>query len=312
MPRWRIVPLLLFLLLLCLGLLLVACTREAAQPDANAEGEVDQRVGVLLVSHGSHAKQWREMLFDLEAAVTDEILAGGRVTAVKTAFMEYNEPSIATQMRAFDAEDFDEVILVPLLLTVSTHALDDIPTIVGIKSDPNKVAQLAEEDIEVYRAKARVTVTPTLDFSTLLKKNVLHRARALREDLSDTGIVLVGYGDKAYNQQWEALMGDIGRYLKLKAEVDTVAYAWCGHIVDYSAQPTTDAVNQVFELEDRVMVIPLLVAYDPNFQVEIIQKGVEQAKRGSEVLYRPDSILPDDNLNAWVIEIVRQTVAHIG
>lgn len=271
-----------------------------------------RKIGVLLVNHGSKSKKWRDMLWDVEKSVRDEILADKKVAGIKTAFMEYTEPSIATRMKEFDEEGFDEVVIVPIFLTVSSHSLDDIPTIVGIKSDPRNVEQLKKEHIQVYRAKARVTITPTLDFTTLLKKNVLRRVKARTENFENTGVVLVAYGDKHYNQQWEEMMEEIGRYLKIKAGIDTVAYAWCGHLVDYSPSPTTEAVNKVFEMEDSVITVPLLVAFDPYFQIEIIQKGIEFAENSSKVIYKPDAILPDENLNRWVIDITRQTLEPLS
>lgn len=74
---------------------------------------------MLLVNHGSRSKLWRDMLLDLEKAVKPKLLAHPKISAVRTAFMEYNEPSIATRMKEFDQEGFDDVIVVPIFLTVS-------------------------------------------------------------------------------------------------------------------------------------------------------------------------------------------------
>lgn len=289
------------------GVLLSGCS---SQMGADAGEEGGPKIGVLLVNHGSNSKQWRQMLRDVEKAVRDDIMADGRVADVKTAFMEYNEPSIATQMKAFDAAGFDEVIVVPLFLTVSSHSLNDIPTIVGINADPKVIERLAAEEIDVYAAKARVTLVPTLDFSALLKKNVLQRVQAMAEDMADLGVVLVAYGDARFNQQWEELMDEVGRYVKAKAGIETVAYSWCGHLVDYSPEPTMQAIRRVFELEDRVAVVPLLVAVDPAFQEDIIGVAVEESRPEGEILYEGDAILPDPGLNEWILEITADAVAR--
>lgn len=292
-------------------LFLVGCNSQQEPEKTAAVNE--RKVGVLLVNHGSESKKWRKMLLNVEDSVRDRVITDNNISTVKTAFMEYTEPSIATRMKEFDEEQYDEVIIVPLFLTVSSHSADDIPTIVGIKSDPKVRENLEErENIEVYRAKAKVTVTPLLDFTTLLKKNILRRVKALDENTENTGVVLVGYGDKSYNQQWEEMMEELGRYLKIKANIDTVAYSWCGHLVDYSPDPTTQAVNKIFELEDRAMVVPLLVAFDKNFQIDIIQKSIDISENAAKVLYEPDAILPDENLNNWVVDIVAQTMENIS
>ncbi len=289
---------------------LSACS-ESDKAAINTD-EVKKKTAVLLVNHGSESAKWREMLLNVEHSVTGKILESKEISEVRTAFMEYTEPSIATQLKAYDEAGYDEVILIPLFLTVSSHSLSDIPNIVGIQSDPKVMDQLAKEKIEVYRPKARVTITPTMDFTTLLKKNVLRRVEALSQDGKSEGVVMVAYGDHEYNQQWEEMMEEIGRYLKVKSGIDTIAYSWCGHLVHYSAEPTVKAIEQVLEMEDSVIVVPLLVAYDPYFQDKIIGKAAEMVKTGDNVKYIPDAILPDQNLNDWVVEITNEVLKRIS
>ena len=89
-------------------LILAACQQKAEQSPA-ATNQSQHKIGVLLVNHGSRQKAWRDMLMDVEKAVDDRLLALPNVKAVRTAFNEYNEPSVAAQMKAFDDEGFDEV-----------------------------------------------------------------------------------------------------------------------------------------------------------------------------------------------------------
>ena len=274
----------------------------------NENTDSDEKIGVLIVSHGSHSPTWRQMLLDVEDAVRDDLIDNPRISEVKSSFMEYNEPSIATQMKWFDDNGFTDVIIVPVFLTVSSHYSHDIPVIVGLSSDPKILEELKEEEIEVYKAKARATITPPLDYTTLLKKNVARRVEGLSEDAENEAVLLVAYGDEQYNQQWEEMVEEIGQYLKIKTGHDMIAYAWCGHIVEYSSDPTTEGIEKLFEFEDNVIVIPVLVANDEHFQGEIIQDGVDAASNTSKVKYKQDAILPDANLNQWVIDITFETL----
>src|SRR5262249_53952994 len=92
-----------------------------------------KKIGVLLVSHGSRSETWRKSLLALEESVRPAILTNQSIAAIRTAFMEYTEPSIATRLKEFDAQNFTDVIVVPVFLTVSPHTFDDIPTIIGKK-----------------------------------------------------------------------------------------------------------------------------------------------------------------------------------
>lgn len=295
--------------LVLVAFLFGACANKEVKTASSLEDE--SKIGVLLVNHGSHSKLWRDMLVDVETSVKDELLTNQKISEVKTAFMEYNEPSIATRLKEFDKEGYDEVVVVPIFLTVSSHYSHDIPVICGLSADAKVQEDLAKEKIEVYRPKARVTIAPPLDYTTLLKKNVERRVSALTENSDNEGVLLVAYGDADYNQQWEEMVDEIGKYLKVKTGHESIAYAWCGHLVGYSTQPTKDGINKLFELEDNVLVIPFLVANDPYFQDEIIQTAVNEVANSSKVKYTQDAILPDANLNQWVIDVTNQTVEKI-
>ncbi len=298
-----------FYLALCVTLILMSCGQEKSKKQAQNDAS-NKKIGVLLVNHGSVAKSWRQMLLNVEDDVKETILSNPKISKVTTAFMEYTEPSIATRMKEFDKEGFDEVIVVPIFLTVSSHYNHDIPVILGISADPKaKEYIIGKEKIEVYKAKARVSIAPPLDYSTLLKKNVEKRVKALSKSPENEGVLLVAYGDAQYNQQWEEMVDSIGKYLKIKTGHDSIAYSWCGHLVSYSTEPTVKGVEKLLELEDSVIVIPILVANDPYFQNDIIQKAVDAVE--GNINYIQDAILPDKNLNKWVVDITNKTVEDL-
>jgi len=297
-----------YLYSLLLVSVLVSCGGKKKEQNLN---ETTQKVAVLLVNHGSHSEGWRKMLIDVEEAVKADLMGNEKIVAVETAHMEYNEPSIATRLKEFDEAGYTDIIVVPIFLTVSSHYSHDIPVIVGLSSDPKIKETLKKEEIEVYKPTARVTITPPLDYTTILKKNVARRVEKLRTDPDNEAVLLVAYGDEQYNQQWEELVEEIGKYLKIKTGQESIAYSWCGHIVRYSSDPTNEGIEKLFELEDRVIVIPILVANDEHFQGEIIQNGVDAASNPKNVVYVQDAILPDTNLNQWVIDITHQSLETI-
>jgi len=126
--------------------------------DSNAKPSdvqtIKQKIGILLVNHGSRSETWRQALLDLEGTVKDSILADSSVSGIKTAFMEYNEPSIATRLKEFDAEGYTDVIIVPVFLTVSPHSFDDIPTIIGQKEDPQSLENAHHSPARLYRYRS--------------------------------------------------------------------------------------------------------------------------------------------------------------
>jgi hypothetical protein len=295
---------------IAVALVLVSCNKAPESTTTLAQKE--RKIGVLLVNHGSRQKSWREMLLDVEHHVDKQLLAMPNVKAVRTAFNEYTEPSVATRMKEFDDEGFDEVIVLPVFLTVGGHTDSDIPNLVGIKNDAAVLESLPKTGIPVYRPRVKVTLLPTLDSTHFLKENILRRTKLQLNgaDGKNFGLTLAAYGDDKFNQQWEELMADIGNYLKEQVGVDMINYAWSGHLVNYSIDPTRKAVNQILARKQKDIVISVYVAFDKQFQQDVIGNGIKASDRPQDVLYNDtESILPDENLNNWVVNSVKETLS---
>lgn len=272
---------------------------------------MDGSTGILLVNHGSHSPTWRRMLLEVQAGVADQLLAIPGVTRVRTAFMEYTEPSIASQLRAFDHEGVERIILVPLLLTVSDHSLDDIPAICGMSHNRGCLSKLEKDKIEVYRPRAELVTTPLLDYPGLASENLVRRVETLLPGGVGSGdaVVLVGYGSAEFDDEWTRFFLDLGRHAERTLGLVGSTHAWCGHIARYRREPTVDAIDRMLRVADRVGVIPVLVAYDEMFQDRIIGGAVRRAGEAGRVFYRPDAILPEPAVGRWILEAV---VAALG
>lgn len=270
-------------------------------------------VGIILVNHGSRSATWRDALARVEKAVADTINTIPTVKVLKTAYMEYTEPSLATQLRSCDSLGVTDIIIVPVFLTVSSHSFDDIPTILGQKEDPQSIENLKIENIQRYTPVANTHITPLLDFSGIMKENVLRRVNSLSTDPAQEGLVLIGYGDATYEKEWKLLFDDIADHVKKNTGIAEYSYGWCGHIVHYNPDSTTTAIQRVLETKNKAVVIPVLLAHDEMFQVKIIGDGIQKIKNSHEkIIYKPDAILPDANLEKWVITITKEYVAKLN
>lgn len=298
---------------LFLGALLssaLVASLSAQSPDATPPTK--SKIGVLLVNHGSRSATWRQALMDLETKVRPTLLTNQAIQGVKTAFMEYTEPSTATRLKEFDAEGFTDVVLIPIFLTVSSHTFDDIPTIIGQKTDPQSLETMKLEKIERYAPKARTVLAPNLDFTGLLKTNVTRRVRALSQQPEQEGVVLIAYGDATYEREWAALFAAVGDHVKAETGISASTHGWCGHLVHYSPKKTTEAVEKILATKSKAIVIPVLVAHDENFQIKIIGGGISKVpEHQTRVIYRPDAILPDPGVEAWIISITNELVGKI-
>ncbi len=297
------------LLVAVISFLVVSC---GGKPAPAPEG--DNSVGVVIIAHGSESSVWNGMVETLVEEVSGPLLQESDIEAVEVAFLTAGSPSIGDQMRKFDAAGYDNAIVVPLFLqSESSRTNNYLQYLIGIRSQAQVLKQLKNEGYDIYFPRLRVNVTPAMDEGNLLKKNVLRRVKELQGEDSgdDMAIVLVGYGDQQFGSQMEVLMENIGRYLKIKTDIDTVAYAFCGELVDYSGEPIVEVIKEVFALEDEILLVPVLLGTDEMLQVNTIQAAVNAVDIQSKIRYRQDSILPDPEVNEWVIARVQDALGHI-
>jgi sirohydrochlorin ferrochelatase len=255
------------------------------------------------------------MISSFTDEIRDPVVAAGAVGDVRLAFIEESKSSIATELRAFDEAGYDEVIVVPLFVAAeSTRTNSYLQYLIGMRSDAGQVKQLEKEGYDIYYPRARISLAPALNEGGALKKNVLRRVQALQneDDGEDMGVLLVGYGDQAYGQQMQETMENIGRYLKIKTDMDTVAYAFCGDLVDYSGEPIVEAIKEVLDLEEEVLVVPVLLGVDEMLQVNTIQAAVNAITTASRVRYEPTAVLPDPKINAWVEQQIAAAVTRVN
>jgi len=291
---------------------IISCNEATSGNTSNTQVTTVKKTGLLLVNHGSRSETWRNALLDLEKRVTDTILNAGKIKGIKTAFMEYTEPSIATRLKEFDKEGYTDVIVVPVFLTVSTHSFDDIPTIVGLKEDPKSMETLKIEKIERYIPTAKVHIAPLLDFTDVLQKNLLRRTAALSKNGADEALVLIAYGDHTYNAEWTELLKKAGGYVQQNTGIKGFAYGWCGHVASYSPDSTTVAIKRGLKDAKRAIVVPVLVAHDEMFQVKIIGDGIAKIPDSkAKVMYMADAILPDQNVQNWVVSVTDKFATEI-
>lgn len=107
---------------------------------------IQAKTALLIVAHGSPMESWRKPVLDLEPMVKQQ-LANGKlkgIDLVKVALMEYTEPSVASMVKACEAEGADSIFALPIFIAPSGHTEEDLPNILGQKYNPYVREELAE------------------------------------------------------------------------------------------------------------------------------------------------------------------------
>ena len=126
------------------------------------------------------------------------------------------------------------------------------------------------------------------------------------------GVVLVAYGDEEYHDEWKALFEKVGAELEAKTGIDCVEYTWCGHPVRFKSEQTERTIRKVLETKERVLVVPVLVAVDEMLQGGVIGGAIEKVGQAERIVYRHDAVLPDENIERWIVEASLEIAAKLS
>ncbi|MEU0379599.1 sirohydrochlorin chelatase [Streptomyces cyaneofuscatus] len=240
---------------------------------------------LLVIAHGSRDPRHAATVH----ALTQRVRAVRPGLRVETAFLEFNAPSVPRVLERLAAEEADEVIALPLLLTRAFHAKTDIPSVL--------------REARARLPRLHIRQADVLGPSPLLNATL---GRRLREagvrpgDLPRTGLVLASAGSS--DPEAIAVIAEIARELRHTG--------WCAvrpAFASASLPRTEDAVRALrAEGAERVAVAPYVIA--PGRLPDRIAAGAEAA--GADVL--ADVLGPAPELARLLLERYDEARALVG
>ena len=151
------------------------------------------KTALMIVAHGSPMESWRKPVLDLEPLVKQQVAAGKLkgIDIVKVALMDYTEPSVASMVKACEAEGADTIFALPIFIAPSGHTEEDLPNILGHKYNPYVREELAEENTEMVHTKTPIILGPTFYYSYVLENSMLDRIKTLSKDDANEAVIYI-------------------------------------------------------------------------------------------------------------------------
>jgi len=259
------------------------------------------RPALVIAAHGSRSEGWSEAVADFALDVAASPGVSDAFSLVQAAFLENALPRIPDAARMALSSGCPSVYVVPLFLTVSTHAGEDVPGLLGLPAPPHIRRRLVGEGHTPLVPGLPIRLVPLGDIESLLFKNVLRRTSLNCRDRSHEAVVLCAYGSTIYHAEWERLLHALRTRL-MRDGFGYACHAYVGHIVGLSPAPTAQAITDAARMAGirRVHVVPLLMSVS-SLQQQTIAAAVRDVGRGKiQVIYEEDAILPDGDLAAHV------------
>ncbi len=276
---------------------------------------------LVIAAHGSKSAGWADTVLELVHHVAENAGIRDVFSTVTAGFIEESLPSLADAVEVPLKAGASEAVVVPLLLTASTHQVEDVPAILGLEGPAHVRQRLAAEGHRLLMPGWPIRIVSLGEVPAILHKNVVRRMSLEVRDPSREAVVLVGYGSSIFFEEWEKLMHEV-RLCLLRDGYGGVAHAYCGHVAQLSPEPTYNAIIQASQQAGvkRVHVMPLLMAHS-ELQTGPIAAACQAAlpklaKAHVQLRYTGDAILPDGDLAARIafraLEAVGVTAPMLG
>lgn len=273
------------------------------------------KTALMIVAHGSPMESWRKPVLDLEPLVKQQVAAGKLkgIDIVKVALMEYTEPSVASMVKACEAEGVDTIFALPIFIAPSGHTEEDLPNILGHKYNPYVREELAEENTEMVHTKTPIILGPTFYYSYVLENSMLDRIKTLSKDAANEAVIYLAHGDDERIGFWKEMLNNVDKFTKEHTKITYVDHALIemGHDFGKELMPL---LTKAAQKKKRIIVQGVYLTSDvkrmaDRHKMQDVQKDLVK-KTGVEIVYSPDGILPASTSRVvdWIVAQTKQWV----
>ncbi|MCD4731580.1 MAG: CbiX/SirB N-terminal domain-containing protein [Bacteroidales bacterium] len=269
-----------------------------------------EKLGLLIIAHGSPAKQWNQPVLDIEKQVK-ELLGTKNVTdfdEVRIALMEFTEPSIATVVKDMENKGITKIFALPLFIAPSGHSLYDIPTILGLYYDEKMVSELEEEEIEIVETIIKITIGPSLNFNNVIKDILLDKVKQISNNPQEEALVILAHGDENFIKIWEELVDETGSFILGQTGIEYFDKAFV-EIGQSFAINGVKPILKASEEKNKVIVMGMYLSMGVENMANtsgylMMGRTMETNKmfEGKNIYFAEDGLLPDKRVAEWIVD----------
>lgn len=252
----------------------------------------EQNPHLLIIAHGSRSQKWVDSIESFTKEVCEVNRTNGSIFVdVSCCYLEHTNPSIPDAIQQLSQTN-RTIISIPFFLAPGVHVQQDVPELV---MSVGSVLQTDKQFVQVQNNGSTIFLIPHCSASELLAKNALHRLQKHDCKIEDSSLILVYYGSKRFPVIWDELTQSIELYIGNEHPNLKIKSVYAGDTVDFSPQQTSDAISTLSSQSNNIILLPMLLGVGV-IQTDVIPKAIEQSGLGKKVMYKMDSVLPDQLL----------------
>lgn len=265
-----------------------------------------EKRGVLIVAHGAPSDAWNQPVLVVEKQVKDILDSeqSESITAVRVAFMEFVEPSIASTIADMERIGINRLYILPMFVGPSDHTFYDLPTILGLHCDKHIVEQLREEGIELVDTDMRLTIGPVVDVNTITEI-LSDRVLELMDDSTESALVILSHGAHGYETRWEQQSKKIGAHICGTLGMRFFDHAFVGMGQGFVANGAP-VIFRALQEHECILVVSMYLsmgveklAMNCSVSMGKMQIGGAELFSNHDVRFASRGLLPDKRIARW-------------
>ena len=272
--------------------------------------------GLLIVAHGSERGKWNEKIMSLQESVLTELRKKHLSSVpVEVCFLE-SGTDIGSAIDRLLKAGAGQILAMPLFLTYSTHLCEDVPLELGLHYSPGLKQKSAHEGAtHPFYQRKYITLGPPLGHTPLLKEIILNQAKILAQNPSTERLVILCHGSDMFREHWDAMVTEIGTYIKEKMSLASWDYSYIGAGQHFIGKGLP-VIQKKFQ-GTRTLVVGMFMG---TSALDVAQTSLVKAGYGlytreailfsDDVRYSDKSLLPNEKIALWIADITREFCAE--
>ncbi|ACC98438.1 Cobalamin (vitamin B12) biosynthesis CbiX protein [Elusimicrobium minutum Pei191] len=178
----------------------------------NINAKEYKKPGLLIISHGSSNQEANNKVETMVEEMRKENNDKNYFHAIENAFLEVGAPTVKTGVERLQKAGCDMIVAVPFFTSQDGHTQEDIPVVLGLSSDPEILAELKEEGIELANPKLPVVITKTLNETKLLRNFAKSEVDSMSLKGKEETLVLVSLEKNDYKDIVTPKIAEAAKY----------------------------------------------------------------------------------------------------
>lgn len=267
-----------------------------------------EKLGLLLVGHGSPAKTWNERFLQFCHQVTEAPEVRAVFDGSGIGFLEFAQPDVAAAVKELEEAGCQRIIAVPIFVSVGRHTLFDVPAALGIFYSAGCLKELERQGFSPARPRVPVIYTTTPDEGSVLADFVVDEIESLSRRPHEEAVVLLIHGEADLRPMLEKLLRRIATFAAAKTGIEVFSWAFVG-VGQGFHHHGLQAIEEAACRKKRILVVALYVALSAH---AIFERSLREhpelagAFEGKDVVLSQRALLDSPRLARWVVETSTQ------